>query len=253
METTTEQNNESSLTSQPSMLHSRWIAEQVTILAEAFGESITCERLKIYAGDLADIGHGPLENAFMRARQECRFFPKIAELRDFAVGKPEDLAKVEAEAAFEFTLNYLREWGVDLSPRFQGGEWQYAPALPARVEYALRRIGGLRGLNNLTYEARPFAFKEFVEAFKLAPLSEQICPRLHTALPALKSQIKQMSAGGKHATIARPRSVINAKSIPTPLSDTQIRGRRELLKQQASLLRAHQDGISTKGRLRHDQ
>jgi hypothetical protein len=61
-----------------------WLLEQLTILAEAMGESLTPSRLEIYLTDLADLSREQLEMACWRARRELRFFPKIAELREFA-------------------------------------------------------------------------------------------------------------------------------------------------------------------------
>ena len=96
----TEQNNDKLATSQHSKPHSRWIGEQLTILAEAMGENLSPARLTIYAADLADLNHSQLEVAFARARRELKFFPKIAELRDLAGVAAKDTRNVEAEAAW---------------------------------------------------------------------------------------------------------------------------------------------------------
>jgi hypothetical protein len=61
-----------------------WINDQLTILAEAFGEKLTEERQDIYCGSLADIQQKQLDIAFRRARCELKWFPKIAELRELA-------------------------------------------------------------------------------------------------------------------------------------------------------------------------
>jgi hypothetical protein len=61
-----------------------WINDQLTILAEAFGETLTEQRQEIYCAGLADIQRDQLNNAFRRARYELKWFPKLAELRDLA-------------------------------------------------------------------------------------------------------------------------------------------------------------------------
>lgn len=61
-----------------------WINDQLTILAEAFGETLTEQRHEIYCAGLADIQQNQLEIAFCRARYELRWFPKLAELRELA-------------------------------------------------------------------------------------------------------------------------------------------------------------------------
>lgn len=61
-----------------------WINDQLTVLAEAFGEPLTEERQEIYCASLTDIQHDRLNVAFRRALRELTWFPKIAELREFA-------------------------------------------------------------------------------------------------------------------------------------------------------------------------
>lgn len=61
-----------------------WLVNEITVLAEAFGEGVTAERQAIYAEALSDIGQDQLRVAFRRARLGLRWFPKIAELRELA-------------------------------------------------------------------------------------------------------------------------------------------------------------------------
>src|SRR5258708_21840779 len=61
-----------------------WIHDQLTILAEAFGETLTEQRQEIYCGGLADIQQNQLGTAFRRARYELKWFPKLAEIRELA-------------------------------------------------------------------------------------------------------------------------------------------------------------------------
>jgi hypothetical protein len=61
-----------------------WIHDQLTILAEAFGERLTDQRQDIYCAGLADIDQDQLQVAFRRARYELKWFPKLAELRELA-------------------------------------------------------------------------------------------------------------------------------------------------------------------------
>lgn len=61
-----------------------WISDELTILAEAFGEELTEQRQEIYCRGLADIAQEQLRAAFRRALYESKYFPKLAELREFA-------------------------------------------------------------------------------------------------------------------------------------------------------------------------
>lgn len=53
-----------------------------------FGVEINEERLEIYAEHLSDLQKEQLERAFWRAVNDLNFFPKIAELREFAGALP---------------------------------------------------------------------------------------------------------------------------------------------------------------------
>jgi hypothetical protein len=64
--------------------HLDWINDQLTIMAEAFGEKLTEERQEIYCAGLAEFSQNRLDVAFRRARYELKWFPKLAELRDLA-------------------------------------------------------------------------------------------------------------------------------------------------------------------------
>jgi hypothetical protein len=62
--------------------HLDWIHDQLTIMAEAFGETLTEQRQEIYCAGLADLPYDRLQIAFRRARYELKWFPKLAELRE---------------------------------------------------------------------------------------------------------------------------------------------------------------------------
>jgi hypothetical protein len=64
--------------------HLDWINDQLTIMAEAFGEKLTEERQEIYCAGLAEFPQNRLDVAFRRARYELKWFPKLAELRELA-------------------------------------------------------------------------------------------------------------------------------------------------------------------------
>jgi len=246
----TEQCNDKQITfehsTQRSRIHERWIAEQITILAEAFGESLSPERLKVYTGDLADLDRAQLEIAFTQARHELKFFPKIAELRELAGAKAEDAGQVEADEAWQFANTYLERHGV---VRYDGND---RPPLPARIEYALRRIGGLWGLNQITKESRPFMYRDFCEGYRQAPLADVLAPQLAEMFGAVKllgrmkllddPSIAGIGLAGRRKQ-PTPRTEITPlqvprfrpKPIPTPLTDAELQDRREM--QQAARLR----------------
>ena len=177
-----------------------WISDQLTMLAEAFGEPLTEERMEIYARALADIPRDRLNVSFQRALRELTFFPKVAELRNLATASSEDSKKVEANAAWNYVNEYLHKWGVDLLPLFCGGKTITPPPLDARSDYALRRIGGFRALNQVEVAKMPFMYRDFCEAYTLAPVAELM------ALP-LQQQF------GEDKLVGNVRQLTDAKSM----------------------------------------
>jgi len=113
-----------------------------------------------------------LRIAFNRALKELKFFPKIAELRELAGANAKDARLIEAEAAWEAANRYLQRYGVVKYDR------DIRSPLDSRIDYALRRIGGLWGLNQVTAESYPFKFKEFCEAYQLAPMASHMALQL---------------------------------------------------------------------------
>ena len=61
-----------------------WLLEELAELGTAFGEKLSSERLELYARTLAARDRKALDYAFQRALKELHFFPKVAQLLDFA-------------------------------------------------------------------------------------------------------------------------------------------------------------------------
>jgi len=233
----TGQNNGKPTTSKPQLKQSEAserIIQQLTILAEAFGETMTTARLKIYAAELADLTAEQLAVAFKRARHECRFFPKIAELRELAGAvSPENAAGVEAEAAFQSVIRTLEREGVDFG----------ISHLPKRTQYAVRHCGGLR-LFNQRVDQRSYAFlqRDFVEGYKSFTAYKAMVPELsEKGILALPQPVRLYIEGKKPVQKqAQPaaETTFKSKAIPQPLTDTQIQDRREMLRQQAEQIEA---------------
>lgn len=61
-----------------------WVTDELTALGLAFNETLSSERMQIYAKALEPIGRDRLTVAFNRALRELKFFPKISELLELA-------------------------------------------------------------------------------------------------------------------------------------------------------------------------
>ena len=195
----------------------------LTLLAEAFREELSDERRKIYISLLNDLTIEQFSLACNRAGQELKWFPKVAELREFAVGAPAERKMVEAEEAWQYVNEYLRRWGVDRLPVYGGGKVISAPVIPERIDYALRRIGGLWALNQAEADRIPFMHRDFCEAYNVAPLAFTM-PMDRNLL----GEVKQLAAAPTNETpvVITPK----AKPFSTPVKDYAAR-RAELREQ----------------------
>lgn len=195
-----------------------WIHDQLTVLAEGFGEPLTQERAEIYVSGLIDIPQDRLKAAFKKALYELKFFPRLAELRDLSGSSAEEEKKVEAQAAWQQANEYLRKWGVDKLPLRSAGKWITPPPLDPRLEYAVRQIGGLWRLNQVTDETYHFMFRDFCEAYMLAPVAELMAPQLmeQFSIKQLAGQIRELPLGSsQHLTYDEPSGAEPLQSTTT--------------------------------------
>jgi len=179
METATEMETDKLACSQTEMPLDKelWLVDQLTVLAEAFGEGgekVSPQRLQIYASDLADLDQRQLEVAFRRARTELKFFPKISELRELAgVPKQEQCNEAEAYSAFQSVIRHLERNGIEAGVR----------SLTRRVQYAVRHCGGLATFNHrLEDKTFPFLQRDLCEAYGKAPVAEMTAAQLSSRL-----------------------------------------------------------------------
>jgi hypothetical protein len=210
-----------------------WRTNQLIALAEVFREPLTPECLAIYVESLADLSDDQIKICIGRAIRKLEWFPKPAVLREFVQPKDEDESQVEAEAAWKYANDYLHKWGVERMPLYSGGKRIDAPALPPRIEYAVRAIGGLWALNQIITESRPFMKRDFIEAYGQAPIAESLAPQLSGMFGKNKllGQVKQLMSGERmDATAGSSRqaskgAVQTIKRVPEPATPEQIRDR----------------------------
>jgi hypothetical protein len=243
MEMETEHSNDKPQISPPLTLLSRWIAEQVTLLAEAMGGTVTPVRLKIYAGDLADIGQSQLAVAFHRARRECRFFPKIAELRELAGASREQEQDGEVRKTWDVLQTFVRKYvSNDVYGTYGPEHGWYPKTFPQLSDHILdtvRRSGGWKTYKCMTDEDFPFVQKRFFEEFLAWTAVERVdLGHMLTAVPESKRLMAPaipVEANPAKGCRFKPKPISQA------LTDAQLRDRREMLKQQlATLLRGSQ-------------
>lgn len=109
------------------------------VLAEATGENLSRARIDIYLQCLSDLDAVRLHAALESALMDCKWFPKIPEIRVMVLGSPKENAVVHdalADRAWNTVVLYCDRWHPDI------GAYADAPRLTSREEYALRQVGG---------------------------------------------------------------------------------------------------------------
>ena len=193
-----------------------------------------------------------IEWVFREWRLKSTFFPSIAGIAELISrwhggANREDQKKVEANAAWDYVNEYLRKWGVDFLPLYSGSKVTIPPPLDARMDYALRRIGGLRALNQVDVDKRPFMYRDFCEAYALAPVAELMAVPLQKQFSGEKLQGSVKLLMGTNSMERHAEQTEASKDAPpVRRSDEWYAKRRTELKRQADelLVKRFEDEVS---------
>lgn len=239
-ETAIAQRHAATASSENSTLRSRWIGEQLSIVALCtVGKEPDRKVLRAYAASLDDLSDQQLHAAFTRARHELKFFPSVAELRHLA-GVGEEQQKAAAVAAWDTLLRF-----VDKNVWHNGNCYvaDNTDTLDARIRTTARLAGGWEVLKCMTKDDYPHVQKRFVEQFLLHDVIQAATAA--NLLPPPRSPSKALAA---------PPTPTEAPTSPAPQlktagvipraepSDEELRNRRAMLLQQAADLRKKHSG-----------
>ena len=218
-----------------------WRTKQIVAVAQLLNHSLTPETIAMYIESLSDLSDEQFRDGLKRSVDELDWFPKPAQLRKLAGIGQEDVKSVEADHAWNYVQDYLRRWGVNPLPVRCAGRLTMPPTIPPRIDYALRRIGGLSAVNQVSLDSLPFMRKDFAEAYLQAAIAAQLVPQLEEAFGVrqLPGTVKKLGAGKPLETDSEQNShppQLKPKGITEPLSDAELRDRRKMLKQQLILL-----------------
>jgi hypothetical protein len=137
---------------------------------------------------VAEVGQEQFDEALTEHIRECKFFPTVAELRERAGLKKLDALAVEAEHHWQRTKAFVeKNYYKDL------GGLNGADKIPPRAAYAMRAVGGPAAIYFMELEAEPFKKRDFIEAYRLAPLAEHMKA---VGLLDIVSDHKTLGAGG---------------------------------------------------------
>lgn len=182
-----------------------------------------------------------IDGALTRCARECRYPIRLPDILQRIQGQEIPQVEAEGRKALEVVLSFADKWvQSDVNGNYvitRGVRSSEPPTLSQRILDTIRRTGGWRVYACMTHQDFPFVQKRFLEQYACWTAVEQIpAARLLTEAPRLRLVAKPMDP----PTAAQMKQVeitpLKPNQIPTPLTDAQIRERREMLKQQAALL-----------------
>ena len=115
--------------------------------------------VSLWTEAFSDLSDRALEAAFMRTILECKFWPKVADIREHLEQAKRSSAQEESQKAWIWVLDYIRlHYNPDLSVN-------RAPRIPERTLRAIKSAGGLQYLSDCSKRDLVFAQKHFIEAY----------------------------------------------------------------------------------------
>jgi hypothetical protein len=220
---------------------------QLGALANIFGAEPTGAVLDMYSQALADLSEEQFSRAITVVIRQLKFFPKPAELRELAMAAGSSVDRdAESRKAWEVVISFAGKW-VQSDPAgggyvvSRGVRSSEPPTLSQQIIDTVRRTGGWPTYKCMTNDDYPFVQKRFFEEYAAWVAVEQIVlGKLLTEMPQLQLAAKPMDPRPADCT-----RKVNSGDIPTlkrratlePLTEAQLRDRREMLRQQAEFLK----------------
>lgn len=96
------------------------LAKMLVVLGATFNEPLDDFKIEGYFAALKDLPYEAVRNAGFAAMQRSRFFPRPAEIREFALGTAEDAA----ELAWNALLREIRQTGYTGKPTLPDATWE---------------------------------------------------------------------------------------------------------------------------------
>jgi hypothetical protein len=181
-----------------------------------------------------------IAHAMTRCCRECRYPVRLSDFLQRIPGQEIPQPEAEGRKAWDILQAFVRKYvGNSIHGEYAPEHGWYPktfPKLADRVLDTVRRTGGWKIYKCMTDADFPYVQKRFFEEYAAWTAVERVNPdhmlsavvesKLLTAAPAIPAQIKP---------VEQPRT-FEAKAVPQPLTDAQLRERREMLAQQATAL-----------------
>jgi hypothetical protein len=184
-----------------------------------------------------------IDGALTRCARECPYPIRLPDILQRIQGQEIPQLEAEGRKAWDSVISFVSKWvQSDVQGDYvitRGVRSSEPPRLAQRILDTVQRTGGWKIYKCMTHEDFPFVQKRFLEEYEAWTAVEQIAlSKLLTEMPRLQLVAKPMDPP-RYAEPKAPQPGMPAfkpKSIPVPLTDAQLRDRREMLRQQAASL-----------------
>jgi len=193
-----------------------------------------------------------IDTALTRCGRECRYPVRLPDLLQRIPGQEIPQLEAESRKAWDIVTAFVAKYvSNDVHGNYGPEHGWYGksfPKLSDRILDTVRRTGGWRTYKLMTEEDFPYMQKRFFEEYQAWTAVELIeSDRLLTAPVQIKqlAETHAMGTGTKSAHTEAPPSKENSrtqalassKDSHAPLTEAEIRDRREMLRQQAASFR----------------
>jgi hypothetical protein len=222
--------------------------KELAALAVAFKEQLDNKgkTLEVYLKALSDLTDEQLQVATHHAIRELKFFPRVAELRELAGAGRAEQQDAEARVAWDCLIKFVAKYvSNDIYGNYGPEHGWYPktfPKLSDRILDSVRRSGGWHVYKCMDADDMPFIQKRFFEEYRAWTAVNEINPAISgmlTEAPQLQltGMTEQDNDNFRTRVGKLSSSPVVLKPVPEPLTEVQLRDRREILKQQAEILK----------------
>jgi hypothetical protein len=182
-----------------------------------------------------------IDGALTRCARECRYPVRLSDILQRIPGLEISLSEAETRRDWDVLIRFVSKYvGNDIYGSFGPEHGWYPkryPKLSDRILDTVRRTGGWKVYKCMTDGDFPFVQKRFFEEYAAWTAVGLVSPhKLLEDRQPLQLIAKPMAEPKPEIQPKRTEQQVVLKKIPEPLTEAQIRDRREMLRQQAELL-----------------
>lgn len=183
---------------------------------------------------------GQIDYALTRCAHECRYPVRLSDILQRIPGLEVPQSEAESRKAWDVLMGFVSKYvGNSVHGIFGPDHGWYPksyPKLSDRILDTVRRTGGWRVYKCMTDGDFPFVQKRFFEEYVAWVAVERVVPDLLMERPLLRLIPKPMDLPKTEKQPNPAGQQVMVKKVPEPLTEAQIRDRREMLRQQTEFL-----------------